>query len=88
MELLVEYKSGDLIFSTINSCYKLFPKETEAYLLKWNLLQLNSRDRWRKIGFRNDPKSRRKSVAHDYDEFTTDPKILALIKKCQQKAVT
>jgi hypothetical protein len=85
MELLVIYKSGDIIFSTINSCYQLFPKETEEYLLQYNWIQLNSRDKWRKIGFRTDPKSKRNRDVHQYDEFSQDPKILDLIKKTNGK---
>lgn len=85
MELLVVYKGGDVIFSTIQSCYQAFPKETEEYLLKYNWIQVNSKDKWRKLGFRTDPKSKRNRDVHDYDEFSQDPKILDLIKKSYQK---
>jgi hypothetical protein len=81
MELLVVYRGGDVVFSTINSCYAAFPKETEEYLLKYNWLQLNSRDKWRKLGFKTDPKHKRNKDAHAYDEFSKDPKVLAAIQK-------
>lgn len=87
MELLVQYKSGDLIFSTINSCYQLFPKETEEYLKKYNWFQLNSKNRWFKLGYKTDPKHKRNINVHPYDEFSDDPAIRALIQQSNQKMI-
>lgn len=85
MELLVKYKSGDLIYSTINSCYQLFPKETDAYLKKYKWLQLNSKNIWFKLGYKTDPKHKRNRHVHPYDEFSDDPAVKALIQQSNQK---
>ena len=87
MELLVQYKSGNLIYSTINSCYRLFPKETEEYLKKHKWFQNNSKNKWFKLGYKTDPRHKRNKNVHPYHEFSDDPTIRALIQQSNQKMI-
>ena len=82
MELLVIYKCGEITFSTIDSCYQCFPQQTEEYLLKNNWMQLTSKsNKWRKLGYRTDPKSKRNLGIHSLDEFSTESWVLKAIEK-------
>jgi hypothetical protein len=81
-ELLVEYNDGTRDFGTIRSLFhSVFPKETEEYLRKHNLIQDNAINKWMKIGYREDPRKKSKSCMHDYDDWCELPEFKKLIKE-------
>jgi hypothetical protein len=72
-------------FAIITGCYRSFPNVTEKYLEHHNFIQHNSRDKWRKIGYKSDPLRKKNLNTHDFDEFTDLPKFLKLIEKHTKK---
>lgn len=73
-------------FAIITSCYQTFPKVTNKYLNHHNFIQQkNSINKWRKIGYKTDPQSKKNYNTHDYDEFTDIPKFLQRIEKHHNK---
>jgi hypothetical protein len=72
-------------FAIIHGCYRNFPHVTVKYLNYHNLFQHNSREKYRKLGYKSDPVSKQNRKTHDFDEFTDIPKFLKLIKKHTEK---
>jgi hypothetical protein len=80
-ELLADFTNGERAFSKIIYCYQHLPDKTQQYLKQHNLIQDHVKDKWRKIGFRNDPKKLSKSSCHDYDEWCDKLETKTAIKK-------
>jgi hypothetical protein len=88
VELLADFTNGERAFSKIIYCYQHIPDKTQQYLKQHNLIQDHVKEKWRNIGFRNDPKKPSKSSCHDYDEWCEKLETKAAIKKEIEKYKT
>jgi hypothetical protein len=84
-ELLVEYNNGARDFALVNSCFSLWPADTQAFLEKHNWIISQSKNPWRKLGFKTDPSLKKNRITHDYDEFSDLPWVLQKIKDYKTK---
>jgi hypothetical protein len=80
-ELLAEYANGERAFNRIVWLYQNLPDKTQQYLTQHNLIRSIGNDRWRKIGFKADPRSKASGNYHDYDEWCDKPETKALIRE-------
>jgi hypothetical protein len=72
-------------YAIITGCYDNFPNLTNKYLEHRNLIDHDSKHKWRQIGYKSDPLSKKNTNTHQFDEFTDIPKFLKLIQKHSKK---
>lgn len=92
--LLCLYESGRTMYCPLKQCYKLAnaaydhdrskhsPHMIDDYLIKHKLLHQDApiKNRWRKLGYRNNPNCKPYNSVSIYDDWTTDRKLLKIIK--------
>jgi hypothetical protein len=87
--LLCRYVSDHQLYLPVKASYKLAQSSglpasiIDDYLIKHKLVNPKSpiKNRWRHLGYKNDPNNKRSDTTISrYDEWTTDRKIISLIK--------
>jgi hypothetical protein len=68
-------------YAIITGCFTSFPNVTNKFLEQINYIDHNSKHKWRKIGYKSDPLSKKNIHYHQFDEFTDIPKFLKKIEK-------
>jgi hypothetical protein len=83
-ELLVldkRLKKTPPYYAIITGCYNSFPNVTNKFLEHLNYIDHNSKHKWRKIGYKTDPVSKKNINTHQFDDFSDIPKFKKLIEK-------
>jgi hypothetical protein len=98
--LLCLLESGKAMYLPLKNCYKLaraasndgrcLPSIVDDYLIEHKLLNPAApiKNRWRKLGYRKDPNTIANTTVSPYDEWTTDKKLLKLIKSHVPEPIT
>lgn len=100
--LLCLYESGRSMYCPLKKCYKLAnatyahdrskysPTMIDDYLIKHKLINQDApvKNRWRKLGYRNNPNSKPYNTVSIYDDWTTDRKLLKIIKSHVSTPIT